>query len=272
MSEETDKITTSLKHYGLDSDESIIYLTLLENSELSALEISRLVKIARTRVYRILDKLIEKRLVILKQASSGFRFVADDPGRIEELVTQKEVEVQELKNGVVELIDDMNKIVGRAKSNSKVLYYQGQRGLSQVNWNLIKAKGGILSYEVATADAYMPKLEAEKMREAIVKNEIMIRSITNKTRIEPFTKVTELVEKCWEVRSVEEKILKVTGDVFIYNDVYAWCQYLGEGEVFCVEIYNEKMAQMQRQLFESLWRISTKMNFVGNEGMAIKVL
>ena len=272
MSEETDKIISGLKQYGLDNNEASIYLKLLENSDLSALEISRLLKIARTRVYRILDKLIDKRLVILKQASSGFRFMADDPGRIEDLVIQKEVELQDLKNGVVELVEDMKKMVGRAKSNSKVVYYQGQRGLSQVNWNLLRASGEVLSYEVATADAYLPQVEAEKLREAIVQNKILIRTITNKTKIEPFTKVTKLVENYWQIRSVDEKVLKVSEDVFIYNDVYVWCQYLGGEEVFCVEIYNENLATMQKQLFESLWKVSTKMKTVGNEGTAIKIL
>jgi sugar-specific transcriptional regulator TrmB len=265
MSGETDRIITSLKQFGLDNDESKIYLTLLENNDLSALELSRLVKIARTRVYRILDKLVEKRLVILKQVSSGFRFVADDPDRIEELVIQKEVEVQELKNGVVDLVKEMKKMVGRAKSNSKILYYQGQRGLSQVNWNLLRANGEVLSYEVATADAYMPQVEAEKLREAIVNNKILIRTITNKIKIEPFTKVAEL-KNYWQIRSVEEKALKIAGDVFIYNDVYAWCQYLGGGEIFCVEIYNENMATMQKQLFESLWKKARQMKIVGMEG------
>ena len=254
--------------YGLEIDDAKVYLNLLENSESSALEISRGVGMARTRVYRILDKLVQKRLVVLKQANSGYRFVAGDPGRVEELITQKEVEVQELKNGVVELVEDMKSMVGMAKSNSKVLYYQGQRGLSQVNWNLLRAESGLLSYEIATADAYLPLVEAEKLRQGIVDRKVMIRTITNKTKIEPFTKVRELAKSYWQVKNIDEKVLKINADVFVYNDVYTWCQYAGGGEVFCVEIYNENMANMQRQLFESLWMRAKQMKIIGVEGEA----
>lgn len=41
----------------------------------------------------------------------------------------------------------------------------------------------------------------------------------------------------------------------IYNDVigiYSW----HEGEVFGVEIYNEKVATMHKQLFEIVWKIA----------------
>jgi len=268
MSGQTDKIINSLKQYGLDVDEARVYLNLLENNESSALEISRSMGIARTRVYRILDKLVQKRLVILKQASSGFRFVADDPGKLEEMIVQKEVEVQGLKNDVVELVGNLNNIAGQAKSNSKVLYYQGQRGLSQVNWNILRARNGLLSYEIATADAYLPLVEAEKLRQGIVDRKVMIRTITNKTKIEPFTKVRELAKSYWQVKNIDEKVLKINAEVFIYNDVYTWCQYLGREEIFCVEIYNQNMANMQRQLFENLWQQSRVMRIVGEEGEA----
>jgi sugar-specific transcriptional regulator TrmB len=268
MSEQTDKIINQLTQYGLDNDEARIYLTVLQNNDLSALEISRQEKIARTRVYRILDKLIEKRLVILKQASSGFRFVADDPDKIEELIIQKEVEVQNLKNGVVDLVQDMKQLVGMARSNSRVLYYQGQRGLSQVNWNLLKADKEVLSYEIATADAYLPQIEAEKLRQAIVDHKTSIRTITNKNKIDAYTEVKELVNNYCEIRSIDKQILDIRADVFIYNDVYCWCQYLSGQDIFCVEIYNENMATMHRQQFEQMWLLAKRMKKVGEGGEA----
>ncbi|MBI5452275.1 hypothetical protein HY945_02345 [Candidatus Gottesmanbacteria bacterium] len=45
----------------------------------------------------------------------------------------------------------------------------------------------------------------------------------------------------------------------IYNEIvsiYHW----HEGEIFGVEIYNEKVANMQRQLFEMVWRMAGKLS------------
>lgn len=64
MSEQTDSLILLLKPFGITSEEIKIYLNLLEENTLSALSISRNLHISRTKVYRLLDKLIEKQLVI----------------------------------------------------------------------------------------------------------------------------------------------------------------------------------------------------------------
>lgn len=266
MSEQTDKLKNRLKKFGLEKEMVDIYLCLLKTGESSALTISREIGMARTKVYRILDKLIDMRLVMLKKMNGGFRFVADDPGRIEELVVQKEIEVEEMKASLPIVVEGMNQLVQQSRAGSQVLYYQGQRGLSQVNWNLLRAKGEVLSYEVATADAYLPQKEAEKLRQGLVDHRIVVRTITNLTKLGPFTEIARLVKDFWDIRSIDKKVLEITADVFIYNDVYTWCQYLGKGEVFCVEIYNDNMAKMQRQIFENLWKGARMMKKVGEKG------
>jgi len=268
MSGETDRLIVKLNQFGLEVDDARIYLTLLEKGESSALQISRTLGIARTRVYRILDKLIDKRLVILKQASSGFRFMADEPSRMKNLLIEKEAELQDLKINLPEIVESMKGLMGQAKSGSKVLYYEGQRGLSQVNWNLVNATTDLLSYEVATPDVYLPKSESEKLMEEMVKKKIMVRTITNKTKILPFTNVEGMVDY-WQIKSIDKKKLEIFEDVFIYNDVYTWCQYRSKEEIFCVEIYNEKMANMQRQLFENMWNVARKMKVVSVQGEAV---
>ena len=93
MSEQTDNLIFLLKPYGLTSEESSIYLYLLENSTSSALTISRHVCISRTKVYRILDKLIEKQLVVQQYNQNGFKFRANHPSKLKQLIIQKEIEI-----------------------------------------------------------------------------------------------------------------------------------------------------------------------------------
>jgi len=114
----------------------------------------------------------------------------------------------------------------------------------------------------------MPQAEAEKLRRALVEGKILTRTITNKEKIEPFTKVTELVEKWWEIRNVTTEVLDIKADTFIYNDIFAVCNYLENGNVFCFELENKLVAQMQRQMFEVMWKTARKMRLIGNEGRA----
>jgi hypothetical protein len=71
--------------------------------------------------------------------------------------------------------------------------------------------------------------------------------------------VTELAERWWQLRHIPENVLEIRADIFIYNDVYAVCNYLESGDVFCFEIYNDNVARMQREIFEDLWKRAERM-------------
>jgi len=253
MSEQTDNLTTLLEPFGLTAEEAQVYLVLMEYGKLSALDISRKLHMGRTKVYRILDKLIGYELAINEYDEVGFKFVASPPEKLTLLIARQEGEVAALKQSLPEIQDKLTQLAGGGEPGSKVLYYRGMRGLSQVNWNLLETKGELLSYEVETADLYMPHEEAERLRLALVDQKIFIRSISNMTELKPFTAIKELMDYT-QMRSIDPSVLTIKADVFIYNDVYALCHYLQDGDVFCVEMHNQELATMQKQLFENLWQ------------------
>ena len=271
MSDQTDNLLGVLEPFGLTQEESRIYLELLEKKVETALKLSRNLHIGRTKVYRILDKLIEKELVVQQLDSAGFKFVANEPRQLEMLLIKKETELMGLQRSLPEVVSMLEKRVDSGKSGSKILYYRGQEGLSQVNWNLLRAKKEYLAYEVETANAYLPRTEAEKLRQEIANKRILMRTMTNKTRQEPFTEVSELVKNWWQLRYISKDVVEIKADVFIYNDVYAVCNYLDGGDVFCFEIYSENMAMMQKEIFEDLWKRTKEMRRVGINGEMVLV-
>jgi len=270
MSDQTDNLIALLTPFSLSEAESIIYLELLEKNKSTALSLSRNLHIGRTKVYRILDKLIEKELVIQQLDSSGFKFTASDPKQLSLLLTKKESELVTLQKNLPHLVDLLQSKINSEKSGSKILYYRGQEGLSQVNWNLLRAQKEFLSYEVSTANAYLPQNEAEKLRQALVDKKIFIKTLTNKTFQEPYTDIVELVKNWWQLKHISSKTLEIRADIFIYNNVYAVCNYLDSGDIFCFEIYNDNLAQMQKDIFAKLWQdASLMLPFDDKGGMKI---
>jgi len=168
MSNQTDNLNFLLKPYGLTNEESSIYLNLLENNTSSALTISRNLHLGRTKVYRILDKLIEKELVVQEYNENGFKFKANHPSKLKQIITKKEIEISTLKQSLLQTVDLLEKHINLNHPQSQILYYQGMEGLSQVSWNLLNAKNEYLSYEVDNAEAYLLPKEAEKIRQALV--------------------------------------------------------------------------------------------------------
>ena len=61
--------------------------------------------------------------------------------------------------------------------------------------------------------------------------------------------------------------MKIKFEVLIYNDVYVMYRYKGK-EVFCVEIYNQELADMQRQLFRYMWKKARRFKVLNKEGKA----
>ncbi len=267
MSEQTDKLLSILEPYGLTPDESRIYLDLLENNTLSALQISRNLHIGRTKVYRLLDKLILKELVVQKLKDTGLTFIANPPSQLELLLTKNEGKLATLRANLPKIIEKLENQTQSGMQGSQTLYYRGMRGLSQVNWNLCRAKGEFLSYEVGIAEAYLPRQEAEDLRARLVDKKIRIRSITNLTKFDSFTNIVGLSD-LWTVKHVGKEVLDIKADIFIYNNVYAVVNYLSKKDIFCVEIYNQNLADMQRQLFEHLWSTAKRFKVLDDHGAA----
>ena len=262
MSINTDNLNNLLEPFGLNNEESQIYLNLLEKKTSTALKLSRITHISRTKVYRILDKLINKELVTQQLGSNGFMFVANDPSQIEILLNKKEGELSALRNSLPKIIDLLKSKSGAGIPGSKIFYYQGQKGLSQVNWNLLNAKGEFLSYEVSNANAYLSVAEAEKLRQAIVDKKIKSKTIINSKKFELNSEVPNYIENFCQIRYLPKDILNIEADIFIYNDVFAMCHYLGGKDVFCFEMHNQQLADMQREIFNNLWSQSKSVKII----------
>lgn len=268
MSERTDSLVNLLIPFGLSEEEGEIYLHLARRGVQTALSISRELRIARTKVYRILDKLVAKQLVSIQLDDSGKKFVANSYEQLKLLVTEKEAEVSRLREELPETFKQLATIWGKGESASKVLYYTGLAGLEQVTWNSLNAKGELRIYEVGQDMTTFISLKlAEKLREEMVERDIKTLQLTNRKRIEAYTKVKRHATEFWEVRYVEPKKLNMQFECLIYNDVFCLYQFSGENQ-FCVEIYNEKLATQQKQLFDYIWNESKPLKILNDSGEA----
>lgn len=271
MSGQTDNNVKLLEQFGLSSEEAEIYLYLARFGVRSALQISREIHLARTKVYRILEKLTFKKLVSIQLDDSGKKFVANSYEQLKLLVSVKESEAARLREELPNTFKQLAEVFGKGESTSKVLYYTGLSGLEQVTWNSLNAENELRIYEVGQdmTTFINPKL-AEKIREEMVEREIKTLQLTNRKKIEAYTKVKRHPTEFWEVRFVDPNKLSMQFECMIYNDVFCLYQFSGNDQ-FCVEIYNEKLATQQKQLFDFIWSESAKMKIMSEEGEAVLI-
>lgn len=273
MSAKTDSfsknISAILTEYGLNTEEAQIYLYLLENRSKSALEISRSLKISRTKVYRLLDKLIDKNLVIKIVQSAGLHFLAESPEQLTYLLKKRVQTLENVERRHGALMQELKELGGKYRSsNSEVRYYTGLDGLKQVTLNSLQAKKQLLIYELnQDMSKFVDYDFAENLRRELVKNQITTFQLTNLPEILPYTQVNALITDFWKVRHINEHDFQIKFEVLIYNHVYALYTY-ERGEAFCVEIHNPYLAEMQRQLFRFVWKRAQVMEILDSTGHA----
>jgi hypothetical protein len=87
-----------------------------------------------------------------------------------------------------------------------------------------------------------------KMRD--IYSDSLLESKASKYKV--YDSLPEKLKDFSRSRYIPKEVFNIDHQLDIYNDVVAFYNW-HEGEIFGVEIYNEKVAKMQRQLFELVW-------------------
>lgn len=140
----------------------------------------------------------------------------------------------------------------KKQTDQSVITYPGAEGLRQVTLNSLEAdKDGLRLFEIKSLEEFIPQQEAEKIRQEFVNQKIYIKELSNLTYLEPWTDVEQLVKTYWRYRYIDPKKFEIKTEILIYNDVVA--MYDWRDGIFCVEIHNKKLADMQKGLFDYVW-------------------
>lgn len=267
MSDSADSISQKLKLFGFNENEAAVYLLLIKKGSLSALSISKNLKMPRTRVYRTLEKLINKSFVLEEIESSGTKYYIESYEKFNFLIDEKESQLHDLKVAVPELYNQLARLQLAASEESRIVHYRGVEGLKQVTWNSTKTEGDFRIYEVNLLHFVVDKDFAEEARIEFAKYpKNIFYQLTNLTEIQDYTNVTAHVDQ-WEVRHIPKEDLDIKFEIQIYNNIYSMFNYTAD-DIFIVEIYNSQLAQMQKQLFDLIWKSAKVMKKIGNKGAA----
>lgn len=241
-----------LTKLGFTNEEIEIYSTLTRHGDLSILELSRKSGVQRSKIYRLVEEMTEKNLIKEVTKTSGKRLHASDPEVLEKLVYEQEENTILLKKLLPDIQRGLSGITSQTQPGTEMIFYRGQAGIKQMIWNTLSAKSEILGYTYRklaeiTGENFSTKWYTEyqirklKFRELYSDN--YLKSLNG----------AERPKNLYESRYISSDILDINHQSDIYDDVVTHYNWF-EGEVFGVEIHNEKVAQMQRQIFEIVWK------------------
>lgn len=253
------ELEQKLVNFGLDEKTSRLYIALLISGPQGIVSITRKLGIGRNVAYRLIEDLEKKQLVSIAEKSFGKEYSAMGPSALEGLIARREAETSGMRASLDAVVSGLQTLVG-ANKETKIVHYEGVDGLKQVNWNLTKAKGEFRVFELSHVSDYLDISFSEKIRHIWAEKGITSYDITNKTIIEPHTKERVYAEKFSQYRHISKEILDIKFEMFIYNDVVTLVDYKTD-KLQAVEIHNESLAKMQRQLFDVIWNQGDDMPF-----------
>jgi len=254
MSEKTDNLSAlnlmnQMTGFGLNKDEVHVYFKLIEKGISNPLELSRELKISRTRIYALLEKLIKKGFVKEQVRDYGSKYLPEDPSKFAIVIKEKELQLERLKNLTPRLYEYTRNLSMMSESTSKIYHYRGKEGLKQVTWNSLATKDILRIYEIDLMHAFLDYEFSEKMRlEFGLRKYMKVHQLTDKLKFADYTKIKSHVAQ-WTVKHIRKNELAIIFEIMIYNDVVCMYEFQRK-DVFIVEIHNQRLADMQKQIFD----------------------
>ncbi|OGK13756.1 hypothetical protein A3A93_05445 [Candidatus Roizmanbacteria bacterium RIFCSPLOWO2_01_FULL_38_12] len=240
---------------GFDKISAKLYVSLVEKGPCTISELSRTADIERTKLYRILNKLLKKG-VIEEIVEYKRRFLkAADINNLEYIVQHNLRRAQNLSNLFFEFSQTIDHLKQKDMPTS-VQFYRGREGIKQMLWNELSAKTESLCFIYKIFDTFVGQDFFDHWASEFGKRNLRSREIRTELFDQSYADCPN--EICFKMKNVKIRYIKskkipITHGMTIYDNVVAIYDFW-EDQIFGVEIYNQKVAEMQRIFFESYWK------------------
>jgi HTH-type transcriptional regulator, sugar sensing transcriptional regulator len=242
-----------LKNADLTDGEAKVYLSLLEIGESTTGIIIKKSKVARSFVYNILDKLVEKGLVSYASRGGKTLYSAADPERILDYLEKKKQQLDENKEEIKKSLSAL-KAIQESKPRTNIQIYEGFRGL-QTAFEKYKEKTsrgeeilalGVPAFQEDKYHEYWKETHEERVKLGI-KNRMLFNKDTPKSVLANRNSYKGCVSKYMDTD------IKTPAWIFIYGDVSVIFLQDNKGPLV-VEITNSQIAQTFKAYFEDYWK------------------
>ncbi len=236
---------------GMSGEQAKIYVALAEHGASTPLQISRLTGINRTKVYRTIEEMKKIKLVIHEVGDKSSSVSPAPSDQLQQILNEKQAKMAELTKDWDKVERQLTQLSLSKQAETKVRYYRGKAGIEQMVWNVLKAKNEIVGYTFRDLSHFVGEKFMGEFASEFKRRKLSMRDIYSNEYIS-----SKPIDNNWggsiDSRYLPGDILSIPHQMDIYDEVvtfYSW----NECEVWGTEIYNPKVAQMQKQLFELAW-------------------
>ncbi len=248
------QLQSLLETIGFNHHESTVYMALLTLGEQSASHIAKTIKMPRSTIRSILDKLCERGVVgKVYRGSTQYYFCLDPEALIHSLEQDREkklLDISRVRNAIPQFIDAR----GSSSSNPKVQYFTGEKGvLEACNHSLYQDIEEVLfitSYEFVASDLVY-KNDVDFYMPERIKRGIKLRVLSEENRhAQHFASHSKKALRKHRFLSSKKNLI---GNFMIYGNFVLYFS-ANSGEFMATLTESAAMTKTMKALFEEMWR------------------
>lgn len=249
--------TKILNQIGLNDSEIRVYFALLELDESSVGPIIEKAKVQDSKIYVILEKLIEKGLASFVVKNNVKHYQASDPKNLIELLESKEKDIINQKQEIRKLLPAIEERRKFRADKQEATVYEGIDGVKAAFNRIIDTLKSGDEYLVFTLGEELGlqsvKTFFQNYHKKRIDKKIKARLIVNNKIKETFRK-----NHLYSGMSARYTALGVPTGVFIYENKVMSVVWGEKPTAFVIS--SKANAERYREFFEELWRIAKKQN------------
>jgi sugar-specific transcriptional regulator TrmB len=138
--------TNTLSQMGISSDQAVLYQTLLQNGPQTALNLAKITPVKRTYIYKLMDQLVEKGLVIMESKGHSTKFRTASPDKLLELVENQKILANQAAQALENALPTLKSLYTISEEKPIVSYYEGLEGVKKVYLDTISQRKPISSF------------------------------------------------------------------------------------------------------------------------------
>jgi sugar-specific transcriptional regulator TrmB len=264
---DTLELNQNLIRLGLTKEEVDIILAITPKSGTNVSEISKNTGIPRSSVYRFIDNLVDKGLVKKTLSSQGNIMMLGNLKTFQQQLTEQKAQIQKQEEVLDNVLDSLTLLTKSASQSPRVNYYEGKQGIRQLIWNTLSSKSVIKCYTNAirkdiVGGNWMTDYCLEFCRRDLKEYVIGDKEYANDSyqkfggRKNYYLPVAQYFQRSDE-RILKLPFLKIKGEIYIYNQVFAFYTWEGN-KLIGSEIESNFISQTQSTIFDVLWSLTKK--------------
>lgn len=256
-----DVLAKKLQNSGLSDKASLIYTCLLEMGGAYPSTLSRITKLNRSTVYKILLDLSVKGLITEIERGKKLFYQIEKPEKlIRYSRMQSEIAAEAYKN-TRELLPEIEEIFGKNPNRPKIRYFQNADDIISIYEEMVSGRKKYEMIAFSNAEEikrFFPLKALRKFVKAKERIGITTRAIvtdTEENRRYNSSVFPGIKKSIWpSIRYASTDIFPFRGEITMYEDNKVAIIKLKDNKLIGLIIEDQSIHDMMKAIFEMLWR------------------